>query len=1048
MENNTLQRAKEFWIDKLKDIQVKSLIPYDIKSVSKNKKQYHSKNFVFDQKLIESLLTISNGVANRNFILMLTGLMLLKRKYSDLTTFAVGIPIYKQNTDQKLINYILTLCLKIDEDKSYKDLVLQINKEIIEADFYQNYSFEKLLNDIFPDSHGENLLFDVIVRYKGIHESFDINKFNANIEFVLNAEESISNLQIIYNADLYSEDYISSIFSNFSFYFYNLLSANSVPAKDIPYISEEEYTRVLSFNKNISTDFNEHTLVSLLKEQVALTPDKIALIYGNTELTFKEINDISNQMSYFLTTEYSLDDESFIGIMLPRNEWLIITILAVLKTGCAYVPMDIDYPSERIQYIQNDSNCHLTVTIDIIAQFLGNKNQYPKENFKDKPSPSDIAYVIYTSGSTGKPKGVLISHSNAISLINWAKNEFSSESFDVVYATTSQCFDLSVFEMFFPLLTGKKIKIFRNFLEIKESLTEDQKILLNTVPSSMRYALDNKYDIKNVTIINLAGEVFPLDIAQKIYKKTPNSALEVRNLYGPSEDTTYSTCYIIPLNENIESISIGKPLLNKNILILDKNLKILPVGIPGMIYILGHGVAQGYLNKEQDTLEKFIVNPYNEGKILYNTGDLGKWLPGGNIEFLGRNDNQKKFRGYRIEPSEIEFHLFSYTADIKEVSVIITEQEIRSYYVASENLNKNELFKFLKEQIPAYMIPSEFIRIDFIPLLPNGKVDKNKLLVMKSSYNEETLDKIFEEPKTKTEKKLYSLIKDFFKIEKFDISQNFFEIGGDSISIYSFIDVIRKTLDITLNIQTLYSQNIKEIAKMIERNEQSSSKMILQLNRPSDYTSNIFMLPGIIGSAFIFKEFAEQLNEKYNCYGVHYIENIDSEKFQINELAENIAEEILTIQSDNQIYNIIGYSVGAFIAFEIADKLEQKGKRVKLFILDKEPESLSNNDTQLILEDIRQNINMQDSILTDNKSMLEKIYQNMLNEFQKYEVKNINSDIYAFYASENSYFMSLEKWKNHTKGKISVTEVDGDHITLLSNKKNKKLALAISDIIL
>ncbi|MCD0472750.1 AMP-binding protein, partial [Flavobacterium sp. JAS] len=298
---------------------------------------------------------------------------------------------------------------------------------------------------------------------------------------------------------------------------------------------------------------------------------------------------------------------------------------------------DVNYPQDRIAYIEEDSSCKAVIDENILNNFIQVQDKFSKENIAKISTASDLAYLIYTSGSTGKPKGVMVENKNAVELINWSRFEFDSSKFEVMYATTSYCFDMSVYEIFYTLSIGKKIRVLRNALEIKDYINKESKIVLDTVPSVIRKLLEDNLDLKNIVFINMGGEIVPLDII----KKLPTEKIEIRNLYGPSEDTTYSTCYLIQ-NKEYKTIPIGKPLSNTQIYILDDSFQPLPIGVTGKVYISGAGLSRGYQNRAELTLEKFISNPFIEGERMYDTGDLGRWLLDGNIEYIGRKDQQVK----------------------------------------------------------------------------------------------------------------------------------------------------------------------------------------------------------------------------------------------------------------------------------------------------------------------------------------------------------------------------------------------------------------------
>ncbi|WP_299686002.1 amino acid adenylation domain-containing protein, partial [uncultured Dokdonia sp.] len=443
--------------------------------------------------------------------------------------------------------------------------------------------------------------------------------------------------------------------------------------------------------------------------------------------------------------------ESLVGVKLDRDEWLLISLLAVLKAGCAYVPLDPKYPAQRIAYIEQDSQCKVTIDKEMIASFT-TAEPISKELPKISIESNNLAYIIYTSGSTGKPKGVMITHDNASKMLQWSASEFSNTPYDVLYAVTSHCFDLSVYEFFYPLSIGKPIRLLENGLSISDYIAVDNNILINTVPSVIQTLIDKEVDFSNVVGINLAGEPFPPSVTS--YFK--NSGIALRNLYGPSEDTTYSSYYRVA-KEYDRSVPIGKGTDNTQFYILSDDLALQPVGVIGEICISGDGISRGYLNQPELTQEKFVVNRFRESGLLYKTGDLGKWLPNGEIEYVGRKDSQVKIRGHRIELGEIE-HVLEKQEGIDQCVVVTAmvqeELVIVSYLVNEHAVDKQELRLSLGKELPEYMLPSYYVFLEEMPLTPNGKIDKKALPPVSS---EDVIQREYVAPTNEIEENLAAL---------------------------------------------------------------------------------------------------------------------------------------------------------------------------------------------------------------------------------------------------------------------------------------------------
>jgi amino acid adenylation domain-containing protein len=455
---------------------------------------------------------------------------------------------------------------------------------------------------------------------------------------------------------------------------------------------------------------------------------------------------------------------------------MIISILGVLKAGGAYVPIDPEYPKERIDYIQQDTNYKLCLDEAELRAFRECGDRYSKDQVTATAKEGHLAYVIYTSGSTGEPKGVMIEHENAYSFIKWSHDEFQNSDFDTVLFTTSLNFDLSVFEIFHPLTSGKELKVLKNGLSIPGNLDAGKKLLINTVPSVVGALLEQGMSFASVSVLNMAGEPIPSNYKKELKGKVK----EIRNLYGPSEDTTYTTVFRV--DEDDRDL-IGKPISNTQIYILSEKEELQPVGVMGEIFIGGNGLARGYLNQEGLTKEKFISSPFKEGERLYKTGDLGRWLADGNIEFIGRKDDQVKIRGYRIELGEIEHALLNHQ-EISQAVVVAKgnesgEKELVAYLASHVEQNTSELRAYLEKTLPTYMLPAYFVQLGVIPLTANGKVDKKSLpnpegLGLSSGVE-------YVAPRTEQQRVLVSVWSDVLKRADIGIRDDFYNLGGDSI---------------------------------------------------------------------------------------------------------------------------------------------------------------------------------------------------------------------------------------------------------------------------
>jgi amino acid adenylation domain-containing protein/non-ribosomal peptide synthase protein (TIGR01720 family) len=525
------------------------------------------------------------------------------------------------------------------------------------------------------------------------------------------------------------------------------------------------------------------TLSQAWQKQVAKCPEKVAVIDGLDRITYQQMHNDVNQFAQLLVKK-GIGNGHIVGIALHRRYPLLVAIMAVLQTGAAYVGLDPSYPKDRLQYMVEDANASL-LFIDQGMESKLSDIQVPKltvkrgiwDNYPTTPVESvqelhHLSYLIYTSGSTGKPKGVAIEHCQAMTFVQWAKEVFTVKELEGVLFGTSVCFDLSIFEIFVPLLSGGKVILAENALALPSLPAANEVTLINTVPSAAKGLLTLGFP-SSVSTVNLAGEALPRKLVDDLYQI--KSIKKIYNLYGPSECTTYST-YTLVNRDDQEPPSIGKPIRNTKIFILNSHLQMVPMGVTGELCIGGAGVARGYFGQPDKTVEKFIDHP-NYGR-LYRTGDLVRFSTSGELIYLGRTDFQVKVRGFRIELGEIEVALCNHSI-VKEAVLVADEQQLIAYILDQKGsvIDIEELQTYLEEKLPQYMIPSRFIVLPSFPLTLNGKFDR-KALPKPEGYGDESG---VTQPKDDREKKLLAIWKKILKRDQIGVTDRFFEIGGDSI---------------------------------------------------------------------------------------------------------------------------------------------------------------------------------------------------------------------------------------------------------------------------
>lgn len=855
LEGENGKQARAFWQTKKLGEVLPISLPTDFKRPDLNLFEGATQKFFFDSDFHNSIEQFARNNRVTIFQVYRACLSILLHKLSGLAEVIIGTPVSGRSHPQ-LHNQIglfvntLPLFSKIAGDESFESYLTALAKDSLKSFEYQDYPLDLIIEEsnVTRDT-SRNPLFDVMmvlqntaigdgsIDFKNQHgfqmtgldlylfdntvtERGDVpSKFDLSFNFAIDSTLGHF-VEIEYRTKLFKKSSIQRIHASFEYILKQVIANQTTSLNAIQLIDEAEKNTILTqFNQPIEL-VSETSLFDLLTPSFAINASKIALTVADKTISYSELDMRTEQVAAVLQHEIGLATGAKIGLLLDRSEHLVYSVLGVLKAGHAYVPVDITYPDDRIAYILEDSNVALLLTdpngkLRIPDNFKGtvvDVTALEEHSFQEinTTNQNDTAYLIYTSGSTGKPKGVEISHLNALAFLKWSDLEFKNTPYDCLFAATSYCFDLSVFEMLLPLIQGKRIRILKSALEIADYAQHDQAILINTVPSVVRNLLDQDVDWKNVVALNMAGEPVPVIFHDLLdYKK-----IEIRNLYGPSEDTTYSTMYRF-VDGQYDSIPIGNAVGYTQVYILDQSNNLLPIGVEGEICLSGLSVAKGYLNMPELTTEKFIENPFMNGQRMYRTGDLGKWLPDGKVAYIGRMDDQVKVRGYRIELGEIQYRIEQLDG-VQQAVVVVREvngeNTIIAYWNSLQEITADVISAHLKAFLPHYMIPSYFVFMEEIPLNSNGKVDKKKLPMPEKSLQLECI-----KPENELQDHLYAIWVEVLNTTEFGITNNFFELGGHSLKATKLRGIIAREIgkDITIN-EIFLTPTIQGQAQLLE----------------------------------------------------------------------------------------------------------------------------------------------------------------------------------------------------------------------------------------
>ncbi|AZC38807.1 non-ribosomal peptide synthetase [Pseudomonas chlororaphis] len=716
---------------------------------------------------------------------------------------------------------------------------------------------------------------------------------------------------------------------------------------ELPLLGGAEQSRILhEWNPPASHFPSERCVHELIQAQALKTPDARAVLFGGQTLSYEQLNTRANRLAHKLI-ESGVGPEVRVGVALQRSTEMVVALLAVLKTGGAYVPLDPDYPQDRLAHMLQDSQAQILLTESALLEVLptlesvqtlqldagaGWLDGYSSENPQVVATPDNLAYVIYTSGSTGLPKGVAIAHRNVLALIDWSLQVYSPADLQGVLASTSICFDLSVWELFVTLSAGGYIVLARNALELPELPARDQVRLINTVPSAIA-ALQRGGQIPDgIRIINLAGEPLKQSLVDKLYE---NPGLQhVYDLYGPSEDTTYST---YTRREKGGRANIGRAISNTQSYILGADLQAVPAGRAGELYLAGAGVTRGYLARPALTAEKYVPNPFaTDGGRLYRTGDLTRYRDDGVIEYIGRIDHQVKVRGFRIELGEIEARLVQQEA-VREAFVLAQDgeggQQLVAYIVPAEaevaldaerQANLREDIKArLKDNLPDYMVPTYLLFLEALPLTPNGKLDRKALPKADASQ----MQQAYVAPQTELEQQLATIWADVLKLDRVGLTDNFFELGGHSLDALRLVSEIKQALGLELTLNTVFtSPDVQQMARFATTRQAPKADNIVALGGTGQ---PVFCFHPAGGTVYCYLSLAARLKDSYSVYGVlneAYLHE-DWSETSWQAMVQRYVGNIRKVQPHGP-YRLLGWSLGGSIAMDAASELEAMGEEV------------------------------------------------------------------------------------------------------------------------
>ena len=847
---------------------------------------FNGKNLIFelDPDKLAGLNSLAQQLGVTLYILLLTVFKVLLFRYSSQDEILVGTPeagrkrVEFEKTVGMFVN-MLVLRTRVPEESTFVQLLEIVKQTTVEALENKDMPYGHLVKKLVSNRDiSYNPLFQVTFNMLNFNVEEDPTLLASDVTFNPRPLESVGaqfdlalhvtmegkRLRFIlnYNTDLFKESTIERMQGHFKQLVNSVLENPHTLVTDLTIIPEQERSLINQWNETDVPYPCENTLMGMFESQVKRTPDNIAIEFEGQSLTYQELNIKANQLARKLLKS-GIKPEQIVGVILDRSLELVVAIYGILKAGGAYLPIDPEYPEDRINFMIEDASLDLVITSNQFTEKIkednvsffnlepGAKNvdDETAENLEISANPEQLAYVIYTSGSTGKPKGVMIEHRSICNRLVWMQEEYQLMQEDRVLQKTPFSFDVSVWEFFWPLLFGARLVIakpegHKDSSYLIDLITASKITTIHFVPSMLKIFLQQQgvSECTSLQRVICSGEALEYETKEEFFSKLNCGFF---NLYGPTEAAVDVTSWDCAKELDIKGVPIGKPIANTQTYILDERQQLAPIGVPGELYLGGVQVGRGYLNRPKLTEERFVTDPFRKSQDnrLYKTGDLVRYLDNGVIEYLGRNDFQVKIRGFRIELGEIEQALLTYGSIVKAAALARNDlpggHQIVAYLVLNNlNYSEQDLRAHLKNTLPDYMIPGYFMVIDEFPISVNGKLDRHSLPVPDTTQlgNAE-----FIEPDGDIEVKIAKIWQDLLGIRKVGVDDNFFEVGGHSILMAQLQQKLKDQVAVEASLVDLFRYpTIRSFSSFVTQKESSSATIADVQKRVKKQRQNMF----------------------------------------------------------------------------------------------------------------------------------------------------------------------------------------------------------------
>src|SRR5579884_157746 len=1050
--------------------------------------------FRLSRELTADLNTLSLREGATLFMTLLATFQILLYRHTGQDDLCVGTPIAgrMQGGVEELIGFFvntLVIRTRLSGNLSFREVLGQVRTTALEAYTHQDLPFERLVEEMQPERNlSQNPLTQIFfvlqnaplwnTTLSDLELTFlEVERLTAKLDLTLEMQETTDGLcgSFEYSTDLFEASTIDRMCKHFQVLLEGITSTPDRCLHELPLLTESEQWQLLVEWNNTGTQYpREHCIHQIVESQAKRTPDAVAVICGNDYLTYAQLNQRANQVAHYLCS-LGVGPEVLVGLCMERSIMMIVGILAVLKAGGAYVPLDPAYPEERLAFMLEDAGTRVLLTqqqlvtklaaLHVQIVCLDAQNSVIAEQDSGLLFPAitseNLAYVMYTSGSTGKPKGVCITHQNVIRLVKGTNYvELSEKEVFLQFAPIS--FDASTFEIWACLLNGARLVVppprMFSLEELGQFIQRYQVTTLWLTAGLFHQMVENHLeDLMHVQQLLAGGDI----LSPTYVQRASQAGCRIINGYGPTEGTTFTCCYSIPPGSVLSSsVPIGRPISHTQMYLLDPRLHPVPIGVTGEIYIGGDGLARGYLNRPELTAERFIPNPFSTevGQRLYRTGDLARYLPDGAIEFLGRNDNQIKLRGFRIETGEIEAALSRHPA-VGEATVVVREDTPGNRYLvayivpkAGETCSGSELHDFLKALLPAYMLPAAIVLVDEFPLTPNGKVDRKALHIVGGSQLEEKV--CFVAPRNALEAQIAEIFEDVVGKSPIGVIDNFFALGGHSLSAMRLLSRLQSKFGQSISLSDFFQEATVEcIANVLHERNDIPYYFPLVKMQPHGSKPPFFCVHPADGNIFCYVDLARYLEPDQPFYA--FEESFLVEKWDravtVEDMAARYIEVLCEVQPQGP-YLLGGYSLGGSIAFEMANRLHEQGHKVALLaLLDtfapfpiEEP---AEADDEIITTNfIRYVASLRPNISDAQAHRWAQIYRNHLRAAESYQPDRVYpGKITLFRAEEAAEGIPRDPdetlgWRRFSSRPVDVYPISGNHHTLYKEPHVRVLA--------